>query len=301
MDRRFQIVLLTLATVAASGCGTFIANQAAASTYRILQKSSDAAQRQPDLQLAREAMPSGILQLEAFALAYPEFPGFKVMYAETVCQYADGFVFDDWEDASLGDRPDEADRLASRLGTLLGMCVDANLALLPPAWRSARQEGGDAWTRAVAGATHAQAPALLWIATTDTVALALDPMRQIARVGAITETLTRAMELAPGAHDAGAELLLGTLTAARSRIFGGSDGNDLFTRARRLAGDGALIVDVMFARGVAVARQDRALFEVTLHRVLDADVTRWPDRRLANELARRKARRYLAASHKLLP
>ena len=61
------------------------------------------------------------------------------------------------------------------------------------------------------------------------------------------------------------------------------------------------IVDVMFARGTAVARKDRALLTSTLTRALATDVTQWPERRLANELALRKARRYLAAIDKLLP
>jgi hypothetical protein len=84
-------------------------------------------------------------------------------------------------------------------------------------------------------------------------------------------------------------------------VFGGSDGSALFERARTLAGDGALMVDVMYARGTAVARKDRALFTSTLQRTLAADVTRWPERRLDNELARRKARRYLAAIDTLIP
>ena len=61
----------------ATGCSSFINKQAASSTYRILQKSTEAARRQIDLQLAREALPGGVLQLEAFSLASPDHRGFK--------------------------------------------------------------------------------------------------------------------------------------------------------------------------------------------------------------------------------
>ena len=54
-------------------------------------------------------------------------------------------------------------------------------------------------------------------------------------------------------------------------------------------------------RSVAVAHKDRVLFDATLRRVLDTDVTRWPERRLGNELALVKARRYLDAIDKLVP
>jgi hypothetical protein len=299
-DRR-ATWLVASALVLAAGCRSFVDNQAASSTYRILEKSITASGRQADVELARAALPGGIIQLDAFALAYPGHAEFRRLYADSLCQYTVAFVFDDWEDAQLGHRTDEQARLAARLTALLPQCVEANLAVLPPPWRAARAKGGDAWATMIARATTADARPLLWLATADAVALALDPLRNFGKLGAITAALERSAQLAPGAHDAAAELLLGTLTAARARFLPGSDGAALFQRARSLAGDGVLMVDVMFARGTAVARGDRALFEATLHRVLDADLARWPEHRLANELARIKARRYLAAAGELLP
>lgn len=259
------------------------------------------AKRQADIELARDAMPGGLMQLQTFALAYPDHQGFKTLNAEASCQYAIGFVFDDWEDAKLTGRTDEADRLARRLGPLLKMCVDANLALLPSAWRDARARDPDATIALLPSATRAQVPALLWIASADAVELALEPMKHLGKLGMIKAQLATCSKLAPGFHDADAELLLATLTSALSMLPGGSDGAAEFARARKLAGEGALIVDVMMARGVGVARKDRALFESTLQQVLAADVSKWPERRLSNELAKRKARRYLAASQTLLP
>jgi hypothetical protein len=285
----------------AAGCSSFVEQRAASTTYRILLKSREAAQRQVDIELARDAMPGGLLQLETFALAYPDHRGFRELYAEATCQYAVGFVFDEWEDAKLGRRDADADRLARRLGPLLANCVEANLELIPPTWRTARARGPEAVIAALGTMRRDEVSALLWIATADSVELAIDPMHHLGEILAITATLTRCTELAPGFRDAGAELLLATLAAARSQVIGGDDGADLFARARRHAGDGALMIDVMFARGSAVARKDRRLFEATLDQIVAADVTRWPERRLANELAMRKARRYLAAEAELLP
>jgi len=291
-----------LACVAATlGCRAYVDRQAAASTYEILAKSREAAQRQVDVELVRDAAAAGVVQLAAFALAYPEQRGFRVLYADAVCEYATGFVFDDWEDATLTGREAEASGLGRRLGPLLASCVDASLAVLPPAWRAARARGPDATIALLAAAHRDDAAALLWIATADSVALALHPLPHLAELPAITAALTRCGELAPGLRDASGELVLATLTAARSQLLGGDDGAALFARARGLAGDGALLADVMFARGTAVARKDRALFEATLRGALAADLARWPERRLGNELALRKARRYLAAEAVLLP
>ncbi len=285
----------------ATGCSSFINKQAASSTYRILQKSTEAARRQIDLQLAREALPGGVLQLEAFSLAYPEHGGFKTMHAEAYCQYAVAFVFDDWEDAKLAARDAEADKIAARLRPLLVQCAALETALLPAPWRAAVANGPDAVLARLPTATKAQVGPLLWIATTGAVLIALDPLRNFMRLPGVEAMLKRCAELAPGFHDADAEILAATLEAGRGAMFGTTDGQAAFDRARALAGDGALIVDVMYARGTAVARKDRALFTATLERVLAADVSRWPERRLGNELARQKARRYLAAAEVLIP
>jgi hypothetical protein len=280
------------------GCSGFINKQAANSTYRILAKSQEAGRRQADLELARAAIPSGILQLQSFALAYPHHRGFQHLHAEALCQYAVAFVFDDWEDAQLGDRTDEATRIGTRVVRLAAACADANLALLPPAWQQARTT--EAWDALVAKATRAQVPQMLWIATADAVSLAVDPLANLAKLGSITATLERCIALHPGFHDSDAELLLGALQSGRSQFLGGPDGAAWFARARTQLGSGGLLADVMFARGTAVATKNRALFEATLRKVLGTDATRWPDRRLANELARRKAERYLAAIDRLI-
>jgi TRAP transporter T-component len=285
---------LCAALLVLTGCESFITKRAASSTYSIIKQSNIAAQRESDLQLARDATPGGLIQLEAFSLAYPDHGGFKQLHAEAFCSYAVAFIFDDWEDASLTGRSD-AEAIATRLRPLLARCATLNRALLPKPWR----EKPVAELLPLAKKSHA--PALLWLATTDAVALALAPMQNFAKLPDIRAALARCAELAPGAHNADGELLLATLDAGTGAIFGTTDGHVAFDRARAAAGPGSLIVDVMFARGTAVARKDRALFTSTLDRVLAADPAQWPERRLANELARKKARRYLAAIDKLLP
>ncbi len=292
-------IRFTLFLVAVAGCRSFIDNQAADSTYRILSKAQEVGRRQSDLELARAAMPGGIFQLETFALAYPDHRGFKLMHAETLCQYGVSFVFDDWEDADLHGKTDLAADLGARAVRFAVACADANLSLLPLSWRTARAQGGAAWDEVVSKATRAHVPQLLWIATTDAIALAIDPAKHIANLPSTVAALERCIALAPGFHDSDAEILLGTLEAGRSQFLGGSDGERRFETARAQQGRGAFLVDVMYARGSLVAQKDRARFASTLQSVVAADLTAFPARRLANELARRKALRYLAAIDRL--
>jgi TRAP transporter T-component len=295
-----KLVLALAALLVTASCSGFINKQAADSTYRILSQSQVVGRRQFDLELARAAVPGGIFQLEAFALAYPDHRGFKLLHAESLCQYAVGFVFDDWEDAQLRGRAEEAAALEARVTRLVTACAEANLALAPPAWRQARSEGRSAWRAMIEKASREHVSQLLWIATSDAVLLAMAPLRNLPKVDSITAALQRCIALHPGFHDSDAELLLGTLEAGASRFLGGADGSARFTQARASLGEGALIIDVMYARGTLVAKQDRARFEATLRQVLAADVTKWPERRLANELARKKAERYLAAIDQLI-
>ncbi len=265
--------LLVVAGLGAS-CGGFIDHQAATSTLKILKRANEVAAHEADLQLAREALPAGIFQLAAFAKAYPDEPAFAEMHTESLCQYAAAFVFDDWEDASLGAR--DPAPIAARLQLLLHECAMAN--------------------------TPANTPNnMRWLATTDALLIAIDPVHNLGKLPATIATLEKTIAVAPGEHEADSEMLLGTLRAAMSPLFHGPDGGAEFDAAKKQLGEGALLVDVMFARSVAVARKDRALFEARLHHVLEADPARWPERRLSNELARQKARRYLAAEATLLP
>jgi hypothetical protein len=236
-----------------------------------------------------------VVQLAAFAAAYPKHRGFRVLHAEAVCSYSIGFVFDDWDAASIAGR-DEARVIAKRLEGLLATCIDLNLELLPGAWRDTAQ-----WKALLSSLTRAQVPYVLQIASAEAARIALDPISSMQRLERTITTLSRCIEVAPGARDAEGEILLGTLLAGRARFFGGPDGEAQFAAARRLLGSGAVLVDVMYARGVAVARQDRALFTRHLDAALAADVSAWPDRRLANELARVKAARYLGAIDALIP
>jgi len=50
----------------------------------------------------------------------------------------------------------------------------------------------------------------------------------------------------------------------------------------------------MYARFYAVITQDRPLFEKTLKEVIAAPHDLWPEQRLPNELAKKRAQRYLA-------
>jgi hypothetical protein len=82
---------------------------------------------------------------------------------------------------------------------------------------------------------------------------------------------------------------------AMSRALGGDPARAAahFRRAAAVTRGRFLLVKVILARRYAVAVQDRALFHRALTEVLATDPAVWPAQRLANEIAHRRARRYL--------
>lgn len=277
-------VAVAWALVTAIGCSGWIEQRAATTTYRVLVQANTAARRQADVELARAAAPAGVIQLETFALAYPSHREFRALWRDALCDYATGFVFDEWEDAELGGRAKDAARIAERLRGLLATCVAANLAELPAGWRSGPGSRDDV-------------SAMLWVATAEASELALDPLRTIGRLPETIRLLERCAALAPGFRDGAAELLIATLTSAVAGLpviaSPDRDGKAAFARARTAGGAGNLMVDVLAAR--MLERGDRERQRTALTAILAVDLTRWPERRLVNELARRKAERYLAS------
>jgi len=106
----------------------------------------------------------------------------------------------------------------------------------------------------------------------------------------------RLLELDEGYYYAAPHVFLGVFFGGRSRMLGGrpEEAKAHFERALELTGGRFLTARLYYAEFYARQAQDRALFESQLHAILDAPDDILPEMRLANEVAKRKARRLLA-------
>ena len=90
--------------------------------------------------------------------------------------------------------------------------------------------------------------------------------------------------------------------SAASAQFGGDAkrATDEFNIALRITADAQhpdgkmLLARVLMAYRVGIMTNDRKLFHDQLSKVLETDPAIWPEQRLANEVAQRRARRYLS-------
>ncbi len=291
------MVVFAALVLGLAGCAGIIERRAADSTYGVMKRSRVAVQRSADVELARAAAPGGLVQLEAFHLAYPYHRGFKLLLAEGYCQFAAGFLNDDWERATLAGDAAASAVIKERALGLLDKCVGYGLTLLGASWEQAYEAGPGALTKLVARARKSHVAGMTWVALGISTGIAMEPTspKRLRYLPVAQAMLARAIELDPTFRDATAHVMMGALDSARPRWLGGdpASGKRHFDQARALTDGAALMVDVVFARTYAVAVGDRTLFRATLDKVLAADVGKWPERRLANEMARDKAALYL--------
>jgi hypothetical protein len=94
----------------------------------------------------------------------------------------------------------------------------------------------------------------------------------------------------------GAHVFLGTLLGSRPRMLGGKPelSKAHFETALRLNGGKFLMTYVYYARSYAVQTQDEALFAELLAKVDSASLDILPEFRLANAIAKQKARLLLS-------
>jgi len=86
--------------------------------------------------------------------------------------------------------------------------------------------------------------------------------------------------------------MLGSLYSAPPKAMGGNPekAKRHFQRAFELSKSKFLVVHLMYAKFYAVQIQDKALFVKTLNEIVATPVNSFPERNLANEVAKRKAK-----------
>ncbi|MCG8416846.1 MAG: TRAP transporter TatT component family protein [Proteobacteria bacterium] len=267
-------------------------------TVSLIERSKAAMQQESDYELARAAVPSGIKTLEGFYVGFPENVRLRALLAEAVCQYGAGFLQDDWEAAVLDGDGEQANRVRASARRILARCINYGLLLLDPMWAEALWDDPPSLARLVAGAGRDEVAGMFWVGLGLASLAGMDPENPVlaARLTLAEGLLLRVAELDSGFSDGLADMSLGILYSARSAAVGGNpaQGKRHFARARRITGGKSLMVEVMYARYYAVTTRDRALFRDALMRVLRTPPSIWPENRLSNEMAQRKARRYLA-------
>jgi hypothetical protein len=294
-------VLAAIMLPATSGCdmGKFTVN----TTSKVLVRAQPAIRQEADYEMAARAIPASLKTVEGFHVVNPDNESLTRILAEGYCQYATGFVEDEWEVAELDKKFDEAEYHAQRATKMYLRCMGYGLELLGGDWSKAIAGEVESFRSKVAGAGADERDGMLWtaIGLGGAINQNKDDIALISHLPKARALLERVVQLDDAENDRDPVLRalphvgLASMATALSKAMGGDPelGDKHFKRAMELTKNKFLLAQVFYARRYAVAVQNRELFHKTLVGVLQTDPAIWPEQRLANEIAHRKARRYL--------
>jgi len=316
-----------LLAVVCGGCGDgigFTGHLAAGTTAGILAAAQPSLQQESDYELASRAIPGALKTIEGFYVADASEP-LREILAEGYCQYANAFVEDEWEQAKLDHRRADEAYHGKRASNMYTRCLNYALAKFDAAFAKdlyGATEVAIARVNTVKRGTGKRTP-LMWIGVGLGGVLNhnLDRSDAVAYLGVVKAILEHVVAIDAADYGPGFDgpkrkdcdapctvrlalphIALGMVYTATGPQFGGDPkrAESEFRTALKITSDAKhpdgrmLLARVLLAYRVGVITNDRNLFHAELVKVLQTDPAIWPEERLANEVAHRKARRYLA-------
>lgn len=300
-------IVLALASIPAAmplfGCDLQLT--AAGTTVAVTRRASPGANYMRDPDIAEAGIPASLQQFEGLMYLLPDDATLHETAARVYASYGYGFMEEHYEVAEYeGAEEEEIEHWRNRSSMAYWRAREIALSWLD----RRRPEGGgilavqrqglEAFTAHIGRfSSEEEARILFWCAYgwARYISLHRDDMNAIADVAYVAVIADRVNAIAPTYFDHAPVALRAGLMAAAPPALGGrpADARVELDRAIELTGRRNLLFLVTEARLVAIPLQDRALYESLLNEVVAFDVDSYPEQRLPNVLAQRRARRYL--------
>jgi len=282
-----RVLLLIAAVFLFEGC---IQTIALYSMGGILDNGFASFNEESDLQIAHEALGSNLKLIEAMIKSDPENERFLLFAAQGYNSYALAFCEDD---------------SVERARVFYLRAKDYGMRILMKNRKFREALDGDITTfrEAVKTFDKDDVPAIFWtafswgsyvnITRTDVAGLA-----DLSKVQALIEFVA---EKNPSFYYGGAYLFLATVEGSTPKALGGNPkkAKEYFEKALTINGGKFLMTQLYYAKVYAVNTQNQPLFKSLLKQVENASIDDVPEIRLANVIAKQKARRLLAQENEL--
>ncbi len=292
--------LITTATTAAScDIGKITVN----TTSKVLLRAQPSLQMEADYELARNALPGTLKTVEGFWVVSPDNWRLIRILTEGYCQYGTGFVEDDWEAAKFRKDIEQIDYHNERSTKIFTRCLNYALMTLGPRWQKEIFAEPDTITKLIADTKPEKRFAMMFagLALGSLVNHNLSRVEMLGNLPTVEAIMHKVIEWdektppANKAHAAMPHIALGMLFSGRAKALGGDPekAKAAFERALKITDNKMLLPRVLMAYRVGYSNNDQKFFHDNLKLVLETPPSVWPEQRLANEVAHRKARRYL--------
>jgi tetratricopeptide (TPR) repeat protein len=269
----FSLKILVISLLL-TGCS--MKEQMVKSMDPIMDDMSSVVNMSNDVELMRDGLPASLIQIDGFVKSAPN-DKLLLKAAESYFGYSFSFV----EDIN---KP--------RASALYLKAREYALRVL----RKNRQfdEQAPDLNDMLANCGKQDVPALYW-ATSSWMAwigLNVGSPEALMDLPKVEAMLQRVIELDETYYYGTAHAMLGSFYAAQPKKMGGDPEKAYkhFQKAFKLSGSKLLVMQLMYAKFYAVQIQDKALFVKTLSEIIATPVNSFPERNLANEVAKRKAK-----------
>jgi hypothetical protein len=270
-------------------------------TAPVLKVAADSFAAENDVQFAREAAPGQLKTVEGFLQSAPNNENLLAVLAQGYIEYAFGFLEDDLEALpDDGKHAAERDQVAWRATNLYDRSLDYSLRLLALEDKTFPEQFKKDVASSEAAAKKLDkddAPSLLFagLALASAINLNRQDLARVVDLPKAIALIKRSHDLAPKFYNAGAAMTLGVIYCSQGKAIGGDPdlGKKFFEEALSATGGKYLMIKVMYARFYGVIVQDKDLYVKMLKEVIAAPNDLYPQQRLANALAKRRAERYL--------
>ncbi|HEU4728216.1 MAG TPA: TRAP transporter TatT component family protein [Kofleriaceae bacterium] len=273
-------------------------------TAKILVRAQPALQQESDYQLAHDAIPGALKTIEGFWIVDPDNSDLLGILTEGFCQYGTAFVEDDWEIAKFAKKLDEIEYQNARATHIFTRCLNYALKQLGERWQNDLFEAPEKVAALAKDTGGDKRDQMMWaaLALGSIINHNLDRVEMLSYQPTVKIILDRVLELdrsrPPSRRDYAAlpHVAFGMLYSAVGAQLGGkpTEARAEFEAAIKATDGKFLLARALMGYRLGLMTNDRKFFHDQLKQVLETAPSIWPEQRLANEVAHRRARRYLS-------
>lgn len=295
---RLLLACLLAGALGACDLGAFTVD----TTTKVLVRAQPSLKMESDWDLAARGLPGTLKTIEGFWVVNPN-KELTAILMEGFCQYGTGFVEDEFEQAEEKKDFDGMEYQAARATRMYLRCTNYALRLLGSRWQKDIFGDTEVVAKLVKGASSSDRTPMMWAAVGIASAINMnkDKVDMVAQLPTAKLILEKVVEFDSRSKPSDPmlaalpHLALGMIASALPPAMGGEPDKATaeFKKALELTGDKFLLARVFMARKVGVLTQNRQMFHDELLKVLATPPSIWAEQRLANEIAHRRARRYL--------
>lgn len=270
-------------------------------TVKVFAAASQTFDKETDLALADAGIMANLKTFEGLLEISPDNEQLLILTARSFASYAFAFVEDKMEvAAALEDYRTEAE-MRARAIDYYGRSKQYGLKLLSKANKAfppVLDENIETLEGALKKLQQKHLPALFWTAYAwgGSINLQQDDPMEVVDLAKVELMMKRVIELDETFFWGGAHLFYGIYYGSRSLQLGG-DPERAKKHLQRVdeINDGRFLLSKLFlARYYAYSIQDRDLYQRALQEIIDAPIDIFPEQRIANAVAKARAKRWIA-------